>query len=71
MLVPWLSVTQLSAWPTRDTATLGAAFDTLPQGSTSRIIIHGETWFRNVAANPNIDIDELIAGIKNTFKPAD
>jgi L-2,4-diaminobutyrate decarboxylase len=61
--------TGVIVWRPRDTATLGAAFDALPQGSTSRIMIHGENWFRNVAANPNVDIDRLIAGIKDLFEP--
>lgn len=62
--------TGVIVWRPRDTATLGPAFDALPQGSTSRIMILGETWFRNVAANPNVDIDQLIAGIKDAFEPA-
>ena len=36
----------------------------LPQGSTSLTKVNGQSWLRNVAANPNADIDALWAAIE-------
>lgn len=35
----------------------------LPSGSTSLTMIAGERWLRNVAANPNLDVERLIDAI--------
>ena len=39
----------------------------LPAGSSSTTTIAGERWIRNVAANPNADIAQLIAAIQGTL----
>jgi hypothetical protein len=39
----------------------------LPAGSTSTTTISGGKWLRNVAANPNADIDLLIESIERVL----
>lgn len=42
----------------------------LLNGSTSTTSVAGERWFRNVAANPNADINELIRTVKQSIDNA-
>jgi L-2,4-diaminobutyrate decarboxylase len=53
--------TGIVVWRPRDRALARALHDRLPPGSTSLTAIGGEPWLRNVSANPNADIDVLIA----------
>lgn len=41
------------------TANIDHALASLPAGSTSRTQVGGQTWLRNVAANPSADIDAI------------
>ena len=46
-------------WRLVNEAKFGLIYEHLPEGSTSQTRIHGIEWFRNVAANPCVDIDRL------------
>ncbi|MGH7212309.1 MAG: hypothetical protein ACREF1_12720, partial [Acetobacteraceae bacterium] len=56
--------TGIIVWRPRDGVPARALHDRLPPGSTSLTAIAGEHWLRNVAANPNADIDALIATVQ-------
>ncbi len=59
--------TGIVVWRPRDTACFDQVFQRLPQGSTSMTTLNGERWFRNVAANPNVDLERFIAGVLKAF----
>lgn len=59
--------TGIIVWRPRDTSLIDPLFDCLPRGSTSLTTVVGERWMRNVAANPNADIDGLVAALKATI----
>jgi L-2,4-diaminobutyrate decarboxylase len=41
----------------------------LPQGLASASTINGETWVRCVSANPNADVERIIAAIEKATRP--
>ena len=41
-----------------------AALAALPPGSTSSVRLDDRLWLRNVAANPNVDVDALVASVR-------
>jgi L-2,4-diaminobutyrate decarboxylase len=55
--------TGIVVWRPKDENLFGHLLQRLPVGSTSTTSISGGKWFRNVAANPNADIDILMANI--------
>ena len=55
--------TGIVVWRPKDENLFDAVLQHLPVGSTSTTSIAGGRWFRNVAANPNADIDILTANI--------
>lgn len=55
--------TGIVVWRPEDKNLFDKVLLRLPVGSTSTTTIAGVKWFRNVAANPNADIDILIATI--------
>ena len=55
--------TGIVVWRPKDEYFFDQLQQLLPVGSTSTTTIAGVKWFRNVAANPNADIDILIATI--------
>jgi len=55
-------------WRPRDTRLFNLVFSRLPIGSTSQTSINGERWYRNVAANPNIDADLLVESVKRAVQ---
>ncbi len=52
-------------WRPTDVNLFDHVFKQLPVGSTSTTSISGGRWLRNVAANPNADMDRLISSIQN------
>jgi L-2,4-diaminobutyrate decarboxylase len=50
----------------QDVAAFRAA---LPQGLSSSATINGETWVRCVSANPNADLELVIAAIEKATRP--
>jgi L-2,4-diaminobutyrate decarboxylase len=55
--------TGIVVWRPKDKNLFDQVLQQLPVGSTSTTSMAGVKWFRNVAANPNADIDMLIATI--------
>ncbi len=47
-------------WRPRVVERIDAFYGLLPEGSTSRTVIAGEPWFRNVAANPNFNVESFL-----------
>jgi L-2,4-diaminobutyrate decarboxylase len=56
--------TGIVVWRPKDENLFDQVLQQLPVGSTSTTSMAGVKWFRNVAANPNADIDMLIATIQ-------
>jgi L-2,4-diaminobutyrate decarboxylase len=54
-------------WRPQDENLFDQVLQQLPVGSTSTTSMAGVKWFRNVAANPNADIDMLIATIQKVL----
>jgi L-2,4-diaminobutyrate decarboxylase len=52
--------TGIVVWRPKDESLMDPIQYQLPVGSTSTTTISGVKWFRNVAANPNADVDLLI-----------
>jgi L-2,4-diaminobutyrate decarboxylase len=59
--------TGIVVWRPSDTETFDKVLQQLPAGAASTTTIAGQRWFRNVAANPNANIDLLIAEIQKAF----
>jgi L-2,4-diaminobutyrate decarboxylase len=59
--------TGIVVWRPADAETFDKLLQRLPQGSVSTTTIAGQQWFRNVAANPNANIDLLIAEIRKAL----
>jgi len=57
-------------WRPRDTKTFDKVLQALPSGSTSTTTLDGERWFRNVAANPNADIQLLVGEMRKAIASA-
>jgi L-2,4-diaminobutyrate decarboxylase len=51
-------------WRTQATSRMDSIWERLPRGSTSQTWINEIRWFRNVAANPNADVETLISAIE-------
>jgi len=60
--------TGIVVWRTRDAAISEAIVQLLPAGAASTTMLSGERWFRNVAANPNADVQSLIASIRKALE---
>ena len=56
-----------AGWRPRDTETFDKVLQQLPAGAASTTTIAGQRWFRNVAANPNANIDLLIVEIQKAL----
>jgi L-2,4-diaminobutyrate decarboxylase len=54
-------------WRPKDDRLFDLMLNQLPAGSTSTTTISGGKWLRNVAANPNADIDLLIESIERVL----
>ncbi|NBU68011.1 MAG: aspartate aminotransferase family protein, partial [Betaproteobacteria bacterium] len=59
--------TGVVVWRPKDENLFDQILHQLPLGSTSTTTIAGVKWYRNVAANPNADIDLLIAAIQEAL----
>jgi L-2,4-diaminobutyrate decarboxylase len=59
--------TGIVVWRPKDENLFDQVQPQLPAGSTSTTSIAGVKWFRNVAANPNADIDLLVAAIQGVL----
>jgi len=59
--------TGIVVWRPKDESLFDQVQPQLPAGSTSTTSIAGVKWFRNVAANPNADIDLLVAAIQGVL----
>jgi L-2,4-diaminobutyrate decarboxylase len=59
--------TGIVVWRPKDKNLFDQVLQQLPVGSTSTTSMAGVKWFRNVAANPNADIDMLIATIQKVL----
>jgi L-2,4-diaminobutyrate decarboxylase len=59
--------TGIVVWRPSDTETFDKVLQQLPAGAASTTTIAGRRWFRNVAANPNANIDLLIAEVQNAL----
>jgi L-2,4-diaminobutyrate decarboxylase len=59
--------TGIVVWRPSDTETFDKVLQQLPAGAASTTTIAGQRWFRNVAANPNANIDLLIAEVKKAL----
>ena len=55
--------TAVVVWRPRDPTIFDAVSNNLPVGFASQTTLDGERWFRNVAANPNVDIELIKAEI--------
>ena len=56
--------TGIVVWRPKDENLIDRILNHMPIGSTSTTTISSEKWFRNVAANPNADIELLIKMIQ-------
>jgi L-2,4-diaminobutyrate decarboxylase len=56
--------TGIVVWRPEDERSFDRLTNQLPVGSTSTTTISGVKWFRNVAANPNAEIDLLVSSIQ-------
>jgi len=56
--------TGIVVWRPKDENMFAQLLQQLPVGSTSTTSIAGVKWFRHVAANPNADMDMLMATIQ-------
>lgn len=61
-------ITGVVVWRPRNPDRFEAVADQLPAGMASRTRIEGEPWFRNVAANPNLEIEPLL-GLISGLRP--
>ena len=59
--------TGIVVWRPKDESLFDQVQPQLPAGSTSTTSIARVKWFRNVAANPNADIDLLVAAIQGVL----
>jgi L-2,4-diaminobutyrate decarboxylase len=59
--------TGIVVWRPKDENMFAQLLQQLPVGSTSTTSIAGVKWFRNVAANPNADMDMLMATIQGVL----
>ena len=59
--------TGIVVWRPSDTETFDKVLQQLPAGAASTTTIAGQRWFRNVAANPNANIDLLIAEVQKAL----
>jgi L-2,4-diaminobutyrate decarboxylase len=56
--------TGIVVWRPRQSAIFDAVAQRLPPAAASTTTLGGERWFRNVAANPDADLQLLAAGIR-------
>lgn len=59
--------TGIVVWRPSDSQAFQTVSQHLPVGAASTTKIAGERWFRNVAANPNADIDLLISRVRKAI----
>jgi L-2,4-diaminobutyrate decarboxylase len=59
--------TGIVVWRPKDDRLFDLMLNQLPAGSTSKTTISGGKWLRNVAANPNADVDLLIESIERVL----
>ncbi|MFZ6742796.1 pyridoxal phosphate-dependent decarboxylase family protein [Undibacterium sp. JH2W] len=55
--------TGIVVWRPYDIESINRLYDRLPVGSTSQTTIGGQRWLRNVASNPNADVDTIINSV--------
>lgn len=63
--------TGIVVWRPKDEHLFDHVFQNMPVGSTSATSIASGKWVRNVAANPNVDIDMLIDSIQRVLSVRD
>lgn len=56
------------AWRPRQAAAFERVRESLPPGSTSTTMLAGEPWFRNVAANPDADVQLLADAVRRALR---
>lgn len=61
--------TAIVAWRPRQAAAFERVRRALPPGSTSTTTLGGEPWFRNVAANPDADVQWLVDTVRQALRP--
>lgn len=66
LLVP--PQTGVVVWRPKRMALTEQLFDAMPPGSCSLTILNGERWMRNVAANPNFEIDRFAAALDEALR---
>lgn len=59
--------TAIVAWRPRQAASFERVRQALPPGSTSTTTLGGEPWFRNVAANPDADVQLLADAVRRAL----
>jgi L-2,4-diaminobutyrate decarboxylase len=59
--------TGIVIWRPSDTETFDKALKQLPAGAASTTTIAGQRWLRNVAANPDANIELLIAEVEKAL----
>jgi L-2,4-diaminobutyrate decarboxylase len=59
--------TGLVLWRPRNQTQAEEVYSLLPDGAASLTTLDGQTWLRNVAANPNADIETLIRAIRSAL----
>jgi L-2,4-diaminobutyrate decarboxylase len=57
-------------WRPSNVEIFEAVVQGLPAGAASTTMLRGERWFRNVAANPNVDMKLLVGGIRTALDTA-
>jgi L-2,4-diaminobutyrate decarboxylase len=55
------------AWRPRDAARTETVYERLLPGAASLTRLAGEPWIRNVAANPNADMNTIAAAVQNAL----
>lgn len=65
------NVSGVLLWRDRRYADVGDLLALLPPGTASKTSVAGHEWIRQVAANPNADIDAIFTCIKNALSKRD
>lgn len=62
--------TGIVVWRPHDPQAFDAVLQALPAGSTSTTVLAGERWYRNVAANPNLELPAFTAAVQGDLAGA-
>jgi L-2,4-diaminobutyrate decarboxylase len=61
--------TGIVVWRPKDSARLDEMRRRLPFNAVSTTTLQGQDWFRNVAANPNVNVEALVRLIRSALEP--